>query len=60
MFSCEFCELFKSPYFKEHLRTAGSKILLRGFSLIKLQACGLEAFDSIRKRQAQVFIANFV
>ena len=36
MFSCEFCESFKNTYFKEHLRTAGSKTLLRGFLFNKI------------------------
>ena len=36
MFSCEFCELFKNKYFKEHLRTAGSKTLLQGFLFNKV------------------------
>ena len=31
MFSCEFYELFKKIYFKDHLRTAGSKTPLWGF-----------------------------
>ena len=33
MFSCE---LFKNTYFKEHLRTAGSKTLVRGFFFNKV------------------------
>ena len=36
MFSCEFCKLFKSTYFKEHLRTAGSKTVVRGFLFNKV------------------------
>ena len=36
VFSCEFCELFKNTYFKEHLRTAGSKTLVRGFLFNKV------------------------
>ena len=31
MFSCEFYELFKQIYFKDHLQTAGSKTPLWGF-----------------------------
>ena len=34
--SCEFCELFKNTYFKEHLRTAGSKTLVPGFLFNKV------------------------
>ena len=30
LFSCEFCELFKKTYFREHLRMAGSKTPVRG------------------------------
>ena len=30
VFSCEFCELFKNTYFKEHLRKADSKALAWG------------------------------
>ena len=33
MFYCEFGELFKNTYFKEHLQTAGSKTRVRGFPL---------------------------
>ena len=36
VFSCEFCELFNNTYFKEHLRTAGSKTLVRGFLFNKV------------------------
>ena len=36
MFSFEFCEIFKSIYFKEHLRTAGSKTPARVFLLNKV------------------------
>ena len=36
MFSCEFCELFKNTYFKEHLRTIGSKTLVRGLLFNKV------------------------
>ena len=31
MLSSEFCEFFKSTYFEEELRTAGSKTPVRGF-----------------------------
>ena len=27
LFSCEHCKIFKSTYFEEHLRTAGSKLM---------------------------------
>ena len=36
MFFSEFCELFKNTYFKEHLRTSGSKTLLREFLFNKV------------------------
>ena len=36
VFSCEFCELFKNTYFKQHVRTAGSKPLVRGFLFNKV------------------------
>ena len=36
MFSCEFCELFKNTYFKEHLRMAGSKTLVPVFLFNKV------------------------
>ena len=36
VFSCEFCKLLKNIYFKEHLRTAGSKTLVRGFLFNKV------------------------
>ena len=32
MFPCEYCGLFKNTYFKEHLRTAGSKTPVGGFA----------------------------
>ena len=36
VFFCEFYELFKNTYFKEHLRTSGSKTLLQGFLFNKV------------------------
>ena len=32
MFSCEYCEIFKNFYFKEHLRTATSETCHIAFS----------------------------
>ena len=29
MFSCKYCEIFKSTYFQEHLQTAASEVSLR-------------------------------
>ena len=36
MFSCEFYELFKNIYFKEHLRTTGTKTPVWGFLFNKV------------------------
>ena len=36
LFSCKFCDLFKNTCFKERLRTAGSKTLVRGFLVNKV------------------------
>ena len=36
MFSFEFCEILKSIYFKQHLRTAGSKTPVQGFVFNKV------------------------
>ena len=38
MFSCEFCELFKSSYFVEDLQTAGFETLVQGLFSVNLQA----------------------
>ena len=48
--SSEVCELLKNTCFVEHLRKVGSETPMRGLSLIKLQAYGLKAFSSIKKR----------
>ena len=42
MFSCEYCEIFKSTYFDEHLRTAASKeykILIVTNTCFRYSAC---------------------
>ena len=36
MFSCEFCELSKNTFFKEHLQTTGSETLEQGFLFNKV------------------------
>ena len=61
MFSCEHCELFKNIYFKENLRTAGSKnrsgfLFNKVASLAALRSLAVVERDS----NTSIFSENFV
>ena len=43
MFSCEYCEIFKNTYFKEHLQTAASPETT--YVLVQLEISCYEQYD---------------
>ena len=59
MFSCEFCELFKNIYFKEHLREAGSKIPVLGFLFNKVASLTAWTPLKVLERDSSTLFCEF-
>ena len=51
VFSCEYCEIFKSTYFEKHLRTAASETLLVNSKLFMKVLIGFEFFTKIHSKR---------
>ena len=58
-FNSEYCEIFKSTYFEEHLRTAASeKMLIWNDETKQKQKLLIRNFNFILKNQVKMFVFN--
>ena len=63
VFSCEFCEIFKSIFFTEHLRMNAStfrKVILKNFVKFTLKTCDKLLFHYFPVYLKSVFPVSFI